>query len=221
VRDAKHLQMREERTAAEARFSSAESAAMFLPIAYLAVSQNAGPPPDFRILVRADLSVPALTRALTAIVTEVAPGASVSYDTVTNFIEGLIATERLIAWLSGLFGLLAMLIAAIGLYGVMSYIVTRRRIEIGVRMALGAEPREMIRMVLVEAGVLLAIGIVIGVGLAGVASRYAASLLFGLTPLDPASFAIGMIGLAIVSLLAAWVPARRASRLAPASVLRE
>jgi putative ABC transport system permease protein len=116
---------------------------------------------------------------------------------------------------------LAMLIAAIGLYGVMSYIVTRRRVEIGVRMALGAEPRTVIRMVLAESAALLAVGVAIGVALAIIVSRYAASLLYGLTPLDPASFALGMSALGFVSLLAAWIPARRASRLVPSVALRE
>jgi len=221
VRDAKYLQVREERTAAAARFSATESSATFLPMAYLAVSQGTMPPPDFRIVLRADVPSAALTRALTRAITEVAPGAAVSYDAVSNYIAALLVPERLMAWLSGFFGVLAMLIAAIGLYGVMSYIVTRRRVEIGVRMALGAEPRTVIRMVLAESAALLAVGVAIGVALAIVVSRYAASLLYGLTPLDPASFALGMSALGFVSLLAAWIPARRASRLVPSVALRE
>jgi putative ABC transport system permease protein len=221
VRDAKFLQVREERTDAAVRFSASESSAMFLPIAYLAVAQEMVPvPPDLRIVVRADLPPASVTPALTRAITEVAPAASVSYDAVARYIDTLLVPERLMAWLSGFFGVLAMLIAAIGLYGVMSYIVTRRRVEIGVRMALGAEPHTVIRMVLVESGALLAAGIAIGVALAIVASRYAASLLYGLTPLDPTSFALGIGVLGFVSLLAAWFPARRASRLSPTVALR-
>ena len=190
-------------------------------MAYLAVSQGTMAPPDFRIVLRADVPSAALTRALTRAITEVAPGAAVSYDGVSNYIETLLVPERLMAWLSGFFGVLALLIAAIGLYGVMSYFVTRRRIEIGVRMALGAEPRTVIRMVLAESGTLVALGVAIGVALAIVASRYAESLLYGLTPLDPASFALGISALGLVSLLAAWIPARRASRLVPSVALRE
>src|SRR5205823_12877691 len=104
-------------------------------------------------------------------------------------IDRLLVTERLMAWLSGFFGVLAMLIAAIGLYGVMSYLVTRRRIEIGVRMALGAEPRTVIRMMFAECGVLLASGIAIGAAVAGVTLRYAAALLYGLSPMDATSCA--------------------------------
>jgi ABC-type antimicrobial peptide transport system permease subunit len=188
---------------------------------YLAISQNTMPPADLRIVVRADVALPSLTRAMTHAITEVVPGAAVSYDNVANYIDALLVTERLIAWLSGFFGLLAMLIAAIGLYGVMSFFVTRRRVEIGVRMALGADPRTVVRMVLADSGTLVAAGVVIGVALAIVASRYIASLLYGLTPLDAASFATGIVALGFVSLAAAWIPARRASMLAPAIALRE
>jgi putative ABC transport system permease protein len=222
VRDAKFLGVREERTRAAARFSATESSAMFLPIAYLAVSQEMIPmPPDCRIVISADRLPASLTRALTRAITEVAPGAAVSYDAVTTYIDTLLVTERLMAWLSGFFGVLAILIASIGLYGVMSYVVTRRRVEIGVRMALGAEPRTVLRMMLAESGVLLAVGLGIGVALAAVALRYATELLYGLTPLDATSFAVAIGVLGFVSLLAAWFPARRASRLAPTVALRE
>ncbi len=102
-----------------------------------------------------------------------------------------------------------MLIAAIGLYGVMSYTVTRRRVEIGIRMALGADARAVIRMVLAESGTLLVVGLTIGVAVAGIASRYARSLLYGLKPLDPISFVVGISALAFVSVCAAWIPAVR------------
>ena len=221
VADAKYLGVREERTAAVARFSASESSSMFLPIAYLAYSQATTTPPDLRIVIRADVSRQPLTRALTRAVADVAPGAAVGYDAVTNYIDALLVTERLIAWLSGFFGVLAMLIAAIGLYGVMSYLVTRRRVEIGVRMALGAEPGAVIRMILAESGALLAVGVVAGAALAVVASRYVASLLYGLSPVDALSFSFGIGALAIVSLVAAWIPARRASRLPPTVAIRE
>jgi len=191
-KDAKYLGVREERTAAAIRFSAHESSAMFLPIAYLAASQNTMAPPDFRIVLRADMPPSSITRALTRAITDVAPGAAVSYDAIAKYVDALLVSERLIAWLSGFFGALATLIAAIGLYGVMSCLVTRRRVEIGVRMALGAEPRTVIRMVLADSGRLLAVGVVIGVALAVVASRYAASLLYGLTPSDATSFAVAI-----------------------------
>jgi len=98
--------------------------------------------------------------------------------------------------------------------------VSRRRIEIGIRMALGAEPRSVVRMVLAESGMLVAVGVVVGVALAIGASNYAASLLYGLEPWDPVSIGMAVAALGIVSLLAAWIPARRASRLAPTLALR-
>jgi len=158
---------------------------------------------------------------LTRAITDTSPGAAVSYDAVTTYIDSLLATERLMAWLSGFFGALAILIAAIGLYGVIAYTVSRRRTEIGVRVALGAAPGAVIRMVLAESGVMVAIGVAIGLALAIALSRYAAALLYGLTPLDPTSFAVGAIVLASISALAAWIPARRAARLAPSVALRE
>lgn len=103
----------------------------------------------------------------------------------------------------------------------MSYQVTRRKVEIGIRMALGADRRSVIRMMLTESGVLLAVGSAIGVALAMVASRYAATLLYGLTALDPTSFSLAIGALSFVSMLAAWIPARRTSRLAPTVALRE
>jgi ABC-type antimicrobial peptide transport system permease subunit len=151
---------------------------------------------------------------------EVAPGATVRYDSVRTFVRDSLVTERLMATLSGFFGILAMLIATIGLYGVMSYMVSRRRVEIGIRMALGADPRSVVGMVLRESGLLLAAGVFVGVGLAALMSRWAASLLFGLKPYDPLSFLIAIVVLGAVSLLAAWIPARRASRLTPTNALR-
>ena len=152
---------------------------------------------------------------------EVAPNSTVAYDTVSTYVRDSLVTERLMASLSGFFGVLAMLIATIGLYGVMTYMVSRRKVEIGIRMALGADPRNVVRMVLGESGLLLGVGLIIGIALAAFASRWAASLLFGLQSWDPASFALAAAALGVVSLAAAWIPARRASRLAPTIALRE
>ena len=123
--------------------------------------------------------------------------------------------------LSGFFGGLAALLATIGLYGVMSYTVARRRNEIGIRMALGAGRGDVVRMVMREAGVLLVAGVVAGAALAIAAARPAAALLFGLRPGDPATLAMAAGGLGLVAMLASYLPALRASRLEPTDALRE
>ena len=191
------------------------------PIAYIATTQESRLPPWFDLLVRTDLPLSTITPSLTRAVLEATPGAAVEYSTITSYVQDALVTERLMATLSGFFGVLAMLIATIGLYGVMSYMVTRRKVEIGVRMALGADPGTVIRMVLAESGMLLTAGITAGLVLAIIGSRYAATLLFGVKAWDPVSFGLAAAVLATVSLLAAWIPARRASRLAPTIALRE
>ena len=122
--------------------------------------------------------------------------------------------------LLGLFRLWAGLLALIGTYGVMGYAVLCRTKEIGVRMALGAEPREVIALVLRHGLALACIGI--GVGLAGAValSRYLSTLLFGLTPLDPITYLFVTIGFAGVAILAAYLPARRAMHVDPSVALR-
>jgi ABC-type antimicrobial peptide transport system permease subunit len=125
------------------------------------------------------------------------------------------------AMLSAFFGLLAGLLATIGLYGVMSYMVERRRNEIGIRIALGADRGAVVRMIMREAAMLLAVGLVIG-GLAAIgAARWASALLFGLRPGDPATLGTGVLALSIVAALASYVPAWRASRMEPTAALRE
>jgi predicted permease len=204
VRDTKYNDLREE----------------FGPMAYFAAAQETDLGPALDFIVRSDLTLSSLTPTLTRTIREIAPGATVAYATMTTYVRDSMVTERLMASLSAFLGLLAMLIATIGLYGVMSYMVSRRKVEIGIRMALGAEPQNVVRMVLGESGLLLAVGVLLGVGLAIGASRWAASLLFGLQPWDPTSIAMGVAALGLVSLIAAWIPARRASRLAPTVALR-
>jgi putative ABC transport system permease protein len=190
-------------------------------VAYLAFAQEARLPPFIDLLVRTNLPTASITPVLTRTITDAAPGALVTYRVTTSVIRDSLVTERVMASLSGFFGVLAILIASIGLYGVMSYTVTRRTIEIGIRMALGAEPRTVVAMVLRESGLLLLAGVLIGLGLAALATRSASTLLYGLQPWDPASFAIAAAALALVSLLAAWLPARRASWVAPTVALRD
>jgi ABC-type antimicrobial peptide transport system permease subunit len=125
------------------------------------------------------------------------------------------------AILAGSFGLLAGMLATLGLYGVIAYMVARRRNEIGVRVALGADRRRVVRLVLREAVLLLAVGLAVGTVLALWAGRAAGALLFGLKSYDPPTLVTAVLLLASVSLLASYWPALRASRVDPMAALRE
>lgn len=125
------------------------------------------------------------------------------------------------ATLSGAFGFLAVLLATVGLYGMIAYMVVRRRNEIGVRIALGAGPGRVIQLVLGEAVLLLAAGLAAGAVLTLWASRSAAPLLFGLKPYDPVTLLLATGLLVAVALAAAYLPARRAAEHSPMTALRE
>jgi len=135
-------------------------------------------------------------------------------------IDDLSANERIFAWLSGLFGVLALGLVGIGLYGLLAYSVQRRTGEIGLRMALGACPEAVVAMILRESLLLVAIGLGFGLMGAWVSARAVASLLYGLSATDPAVFLGGAGLLLFIALLAAWLPARRAARIDPIAALR-
>ncbi|HEX6463133.1 MAG TPA: FtsX-like permease family protein, partial [Vicinamibacterales bacterium] len=137
-----------------------------------------------------------------------------------TLIDQDITIERLVAKLSAAFGALALVLAAIGLYGVMSYSVARRTAEIGVRMALGASQRSVASMILMEIVVLVAIGSALGAALALGLARFVGSLIFGLAPHDPVTFTVSVAVLLVVGIIAGYVPARRAARIDPMVALR-
>jgi putative ABC transport system permease protein len=140
---------------------------------------------------------------------------------LTDQIDASLSQERLVAMLSGLFGALALLLAALGLYGVTSHAVARRRTEIGIRMALGAAPTSVVRLVLGRVSLLVSLGVLVGIGVSAWASKFVATLLYGLEPRDPATLVGASVTLVAVSSVASWLPAWRASRIDPAEVLRE
>ena len=140
--------------------------------------------------------------------------------TVESQLDETLLTDRLIAMLSAGFGLLATLLASIGLYGVMAFVVARRKKELGIRLALGAQPVYVIWMVMREVLLLLAIGLVVGIPAAMLLGRYVASQLYGLQPQDPQIAAATVVLLTIVSGLAGLIPAQRASRIDPILALR-
>ena len=161
--------------------------------------------------------IPAVRDAIQAI------DSNIAVDRVTTLnrrVEDQLNMERLVATLSSFFGLLAALLASVGLYGVMAYTTQRRRREIGVRLALGAEPAQVRRMVLRGAVVQALAGIAVGLPAALGVTRLIESQLFGVDPTDPWTIAAATALLAVVALVAGYLPARRASQVSPAIVLR-
>jgi putative ABC transport system permease protein len=128
--------------------------------------------------------------------------------------------DRMMAMLSGFFGVLAALLVVVGLYGVLSYFITQRRNEIGVRIALGAQRWQVIGLVMRDTASMLVIGVVLGTALALIAGRAATTMLFGLKPYDIATLIFAIVLLAAIAVLASWLPALKASRLNPVDALR-
>jgi len=193
----------------------------FTPLAFLASSQDDKPDPFLQIVLRSDAPLASITSQVLSVAGQAGSNIIVQFQTVAALVRDSLLRERLMATLSGFFGILAALIATIGLYGVMSYTVARRRNEIGIRMALGADRRDVVRMVMREAGMLLTAGVIVGTLLAVAAARAAAALLFGLHPSDPSTLVAAASGLGAVALFASYLPALRASRLEPTEALRE
>ena len=144
----------------------------------------------------------------------------VDYHVYQTEIQNGLVRERLMALLSAFFGALAALLAMIGLYGVISYIIAMRRNEIGIRMALGASRQDVVGIVLGQTLGLLALGVGVGLLLAVAATSSARTLLFGLQPTDPLSLVSAAIFLAVVALAASFFPAYRATRYDPMNALR-
>ncbi|MGH9345072.1 MAG: FtsX-like permease family protein, partial [Terriglobia bacterium] len=141
-------------------------------------------------------------------------------NTLAQQVDQSIASETLTARLSAFFGLLAVFLACIGIYGLMSYAVTRRTNEIGIRMALGAGRSTVLWMVLRESLILVGLGLAIGLPVALAADRLISKMLFGLKPTDPISVLAAVVLMLAVAMLAGYVPARRASRVDPMVALR-
>jgi putative ABC transport system permease protein len=193
----------------------------FSAMAYYPLIQNDKPDLSTEIMVRSELPLAALTADVQRALDRVNHGVSVdviSYDEMIK--EGLLR-ERLLATLAGFFAVLAGVLATVGLYGVIAYMVLRRTNEIGIRIALGARPQQILVMVVREALRLLAFGCVLGVALSLAATRTASTLLFGLKSYDPTTMLLAASVLAAVSILATLIPANRAARTNPVTALRE
>jgi putative ABC transport system permease protein len=208
-----------------AAFTSVRDAvepAMYRPLAQAVDEDLLGRFPRISLSVRSARRDPArLAPAVVAAIGSVDPSLAVSFQTLTEQLNVYYIRERLLAVLSGFFAAFALLLAGVGVYGVMSYSVSRRRLEIGIRIALGADRAGVMRMVVGRVITLIAIGIAAGTLASFWAAGSIRSLLYGLEASDPPTFAAAAAVLAGVAGLTGWLPARRASRIDAATVLRE
>jgi putative ABC transport system permease protein len=192
----------------------------FLPFMYFPAAQQEKPSPDDQILIRSSLPLTTLIGSLKQTIADVNPGIDLEFRVLETRVHNSLLQDELMATLSGFFGFLAALLAAIGLYGVISYMVVQRTKEIGIRMAIGAKRGDVVKMILREAGMLTVAGLVIGTGLALASAQAAKSLLYGLKPRDPLTLVMAVILLSAVATLASFMPAHRASKLDPLTALR-
>jgi ABC-type antimicrobial peptide transport system permease subunit len=194
----------------------------FEPTIYAPVTQVDGKASSIVLVVQAASGPPeALTRSVAQAISRVDSTAAFTIQPLARQVGASVRQERLVAILGGFFGGLALLLAGLGLYGVTSYSTNRRRGEIGIRMALGATASGVVRLVMGRVGGIILAGVVVGAALSWWASRFVATLLFGLGPRDPLTFVGAAAALTMTGLLAGWLPARRAARVDPANVLRE
>jgi putative ABC transport system permease protein len=163
----------------------------------------------------------AVERDIAAALTQADPTIAFTFGTFDQLVEATVTQERLITMLSVFFGGLALLLAAVGLYGVVAHAVRARQTEIGLRIALGAAPASIVRLVFGRVGLLIGVGLTFGFAGSLWASHFVEALLFHVEARDPMTFVGAGAVLVSVAVLAAWVPAYRAARLDPAMVLRE
>ena len=193
----------------------------FRPIAFVPQAQDDDPGTGANFVLRTNAPLGEFYHNAELAVAEIHPGLGMDFTVLTTQIQESLTRDRLMALLAGAFGFLAGSLAVLGLYGVIAYMVARRRNEIGVRIALGASRGSVVGLVLREAVVLLAIGLTVGTALAVGAGQAASSLVYGMTPRDPVTLGGAVVLLAAVALFASYGPASKASRVQPMEALRD
>jgi putative ABC transport system permease protein len=190
------------------------------PIAYVPIAQNPSPYAWANVVLRSQLPAAVLRVAIARRVEQLRPSVATDVTAFSHLVKERMTGERIVAWLAGAFGLVAMSLVAVGLYGIVAYVAASRRNEIGIRLSLGATPGQILRLLLRTNLGLLGLGFTIGLPLAVVAMRSATTLLFGLKPMDGPTAVAAMGLLASAGLLAGAAPAWRAARLRPDVALR-
>src|SRR5580692_261703 len=205
VKDAKYEDLREEPRA----------------IVYVAQMQDDRPDNGPQFVIHSSMPPASVVPGIKEAIMQSAPDAIIDFGMLQTQIRDSLLRERLMATLSGFFGVLAVVLATIGLYGVISYTVARRTNEIGLRVALGAQRSDVVGMIMREAGTMLVIGLAVGTVLTLAVARAAESMLYGLKPHDPLTLTLAIVALTLVAAVASFLPAHRAARLDPMAALRE
>lgn len=191
------------------------------PTLYMPMEQHPYHSNELQVIVRTSSAPGAMTSAVRKAAYDLNPEMAVKFTTMDEMVSDSVAAPRFRTFLAGTFALLALLMAMAGIYGVMSYVVTQRTSELGLRMALGAARGNVIELVLSRAAALAAAGLAIGAGLSLAVSRLIGVMLFGLKPTDPATYALVLLSVGSIAILAAAGPAWRASRIDPMVALRQ
>jgi len=191
------------------------------PTVFVSAAQDPDPRSTADIVVHSKLPLITTVSELRTALFSVTPDLSVQFHSFRELVHDSIRREDILAKISGFFGLIAVLLVSIGLYGVFSYIVTQRRNEIGIRLAVGADRARIFKMIFRESAILFAIGVSVGTILALASGRAAKSLLFNLQPDDPVTIIGAIVALGIATLLATAIPAHRAASVDPMAVLRD
>jgi len=210
VKDAKYRSLREK-----------TSATIYFPIGQLTAAQDVSSTQSPAFEIRTASAPSSLSHAAEETITGLNKSISMTLRTLEEQVDGSLRQDQLLATLSGFFGGLALLLAMIGLYGVLAYMVTQRRKEIGIRMALGASGSSILRLIMRDVSILLAVGVAVGIGISLWATHFLQKLLFNLDPRDAKTIVYAVVVLSAVALLAGYLPARRAARLDPNVILRD